>query len=64
MMSDLPELSELQLELLRLRRLERELLRLYVEAEEDDDPRKAFERLVGADRVVLDLLWVLCLVES
>ena len=40
-----------------MNQLERELLRILVEAEQSDDPRRAFDRLVGEDRVVLDLLW-------
>jgi hypothetical protein len=43
--------------------LERELLRIYVEAEQYKHPREAFDRLVSEDRVVLDMLWRLCLVE-
>jgi hypothetical protein len=44
--------------------LERELLRLYVEAEGYRHSRLAFEKLVGEDRVVLDMLWALCLVDG
>jgi hypothetical protein len=44
--------------------LERELLRLYVTAEETDDPRATFNRLVATDVVVLDMLWRLCFVEG
>jgi hypothetical protein len=40
--------------------LERELLRLYVEAEMFQEPRAAFDRLVSQDRIVLDMLWSLC----
>jgi hypothetical protein len=46
-----------------LTRLERELLRLYVEAEQYPAPREAFDDLVGNDIVVLDLLWAMCQVE-
>lgn len=44
-------------------RLERELLRLYIEAEQSPDPHAAFHLLVAGDAVVLDMLWQMCLVE-
>lgn len=40
--------------------LERELLRLYVEAEQSDDPRQTFNWLVCEDVVVMDMLWEMC----
>lgn len=48
-----------------MRQLERELLRLFVEAEDSRrDTRREFERLVAVDRVVLDLLWRLTQTEE
>ena len=43
--------------------LQRECLRLLVEAEQGEDTRADFDRLVGEDRVVLDMLWALTRVE-
>jgi hypothetical protein len=40
-----------------MNQLERELLRILVEAEQGEDTRADFDRLVGEDRVVLDILW-------